>query len=124
VNAHGMALYTPEQEAGGKVLCTGGCTAVWQPLNARGGKLPAANGVGKLGLVARSNGAKQLTVNGRPLYSFVQDTPGKVTGNGVSDAFASRRFTWHAVLAGGKLAGAPSGSGSASKPSGYGSNGY
>jgi predicted lipoprotein with Yx(FWY)xxD motif len=131
VNARGMALYTPEQEAGGKVLCTGGCTAIWQPQTSQAGKPKAPSGVGKLGVITRPNGVKQLTVDGRPLYSFVQDTPGKVTGNGIADAFAGQRFTWHAVLSGGALAGGSKSSGSSggstttTKPGGgYGGNGY
>src|SRR5438067_238575 len=31
-NAHGMTLYSPAQEANGKVLCVGQCTHVWVPL--------------------------------------------------------------------------------------------
>ena len=29
VDANGDALYSPDQEKGGTILCTGGCIAVW-----------------------------------------------------------------------------------------------
>ena len=32
VDQSGMALYTPAQEANGKVLCTDACEAFWKPL--------------------------------------------------------------------------------------------
>jgi hypothetical protein len=56
-------------------------------------------------MVRRPDGAKQVTANGKLLYTFSQDTPGKVTGNGFSDDFGGRHFTWNAVLARGKTAG-------------------
>ena len=32
-DAQGKSLYTPAQEAAGKILCTGSCTTVWIPLS-------------------------------------------------------------------------------------------
>jgi len=118
VGSSGRALYTPSQEAHGKILCAGACTAIWRPLRAGAHKPTAAGNAGKLGVVKRPNGVRQVTVNGRPAYTFVQDKPGQVTGNGLKDAFGSRHFTWHVLLAGGKVAGASSKSSSGS--SGYG----
>ena len=46
---------------------------------------------GKLGLVSRPDGARQVTFRGRPLYRFTQDpSPGVVTGNGFADSFGGR----------------------------------
>jgi predicted lipoprotein with Yx(FWY)xxD motif len=36
VDAKGQALYSPDQEAGGKVRCTGSCTSIWVPLTLSG----------------------------------------------------------------------------------------
>jgi hypothetical protein len=36
-----------------------------------------------------------VTYNGRLLYSFKLDKPGKVTGDGLKDAFGGQKFTWH-----------------------------
>ena len=38
-----------------------------------------------------------MTYDGKLLYSFMLDKPGKVAGDGFKDAFAGQRFTWHVV---------------------------
>jgi predicted lipoprotein with Yx(FWY)xxD motif len=99
-DAQGRALYTPRQEAGGKVLCVNtSCTAIWKPAAPVSGSAP--DGVGKVGSVQRPDGTMQLTVGGKPLYTFTQESPGKVTGNGLADAFGGRSFNWQALTAGG-----------------------
>jgi len=94
VDQSGKALYTSDQEANGKIVCDGSCNAFWKPLEASGGK---PSGAGKLGEIKRPDGTMQVTSNGKPLYTFSEDSPGKVTGNGFSDDFAGRHFTWHVV---------------------------
>jgi predicted lipoprotein with Yx(FWY)xxD motif len=108
VDAGGKALYASDVEADGRVHCTGGCTAFWRPLTLGSGTPTASSGVGKLGVTKRPDGARQVTVDGKLLYTFSEDAPGKVKGNGFSDDFGGKHFTWKAVLAGGK---APSTSG-------------
>jgi predicted lipoprotein with Yx(FWY)xxD motif len=111
VDAKGDALYSPAQEKGGKILCTGGCTAVWVPLTVASGTTPTAGqGVsGKLGVVKRPAGRRQVTWNGSLLYTFANDGgPGHVTGNGATDSFSGMSFTWHVATAGGTPAPAPS----------------
>ena len=121
VDASGQALYSPDQEANGKVLCTGACTAFWTPLAAEG--MPtAAPGVAQLGVIDRPDGSQQVTANGKPLYTFAEDSPGQVKGNGFSDNFDSQHFTWHAVLALGATASSTPGSGTT--PAGGTSSGY
>ncbi|HEX5619416.1 MAG TPA: hypothetical protein VFX51_13410 [Solirubrobacteraceae bacterium] len=100
VDAAGHALYTPDQEANGKIRCVDECLSFWLPLEA-GANPTAADGAGKLALVTRPDQTKQVTVNGKPAYSFSEDMPGKVTGNGFKDAFGGQKFTWHVLLAGG-----------------------
>jgi predicted lipoprotein with Yx(FWY)xxD motif len=80
----------------------------------------AADGVGKLGTVKRPDGTMQVTAAGKPLYTFVQDSPGKVTGDGFSDDFNGQKFTWNAALAEGKSAGSGSGGSNDSGSSNYG----
>lgn len=118
VDSSGQALYSPDQEANGKVLCTGACTSFWTPLAADGTPTAAA-GVAQLGVIDRPDGTKQVTAAGKPLYTFTEDSPGKVKGNGFSDAFGSQHFTWHAVLASGTAAGGATTSPGATS-SGYG----
>jgi predicted lipoprotein with Yx(FWY)xxD motif len=118
VGADGMALYTPEQEAGGKIVCTGSCLSIWKPLTPMGGRPTAKGDAGRLAVLERPDGTRQVTANGKPLYTFAEDAPGKVTGNGFSDAFGGRHFTWHAVVAGGRVAASSAGGSSGSGGSG------
>lgn len=94
VDAKGRALYRSDQERRGMVLCKGACLSFWQPLTVSG--TPKAKGFsGKLGTIKRPDGGRQVTLGGRPLYSFKLDKPGKATGDGFKDAFGSQKFTWH-----------------------------
>jgi predicted lipoprotein with Yx(FWY)xxD motif len=130
IDAAGKALYSPDEEAGGQILCTDACTSFWTPL-APGNSAPtAAPGVGPLGVITRPDGTQQVTEADKPLYTFTEDSVGDLKGNGFADDFGSQHFTWHAVLATGSPAGSsgtPSGgpsdtsSGSSSSSgSGYG----
>ena len=97
VDSKGRALYRSEQERNGMVLCKGACLSFWQPLTVRG--TPKAHGLhGKLAVVKRPDGhGRQVSYNGKLLYSFKLDKPGKVTGDGFKDAFGGQRFQWHVV---------------------------
>jgi predicted lipoprotein with Yx(FWY)xxD motif len=107
VDANGKALYSSDVEADGKVRCTGACTSFWQPLTAGSGTPTAPAGAGTLDAIARPDGTRQVTADGKPLYTFSEDAPDKVEGNGFTDDFDGRHFTWSAVLAGGRSAAAP-----------------
>lgn len=94
-DSNGQALYSPDEEQRGKVLCTGSCTSIWDPV-------PASEGAGapsdlNLGEVKRPDGGKQLTYKGAPLYTFTEEGPGKLDGDGVTDSFDGNSFTWHAA---------------------------
>ena len=110
----GLALYTPSGESATNIRCTGACTSIWMPVRPGAAKLSGAT------TITRPDGTKQLVVNGKPLYTFAQDSPGKVTGNGAADAFAGKQFSWHTVMSGGTT----SSSAPASSGGGYGSSGY
>lgn len=104
VDSKGDALYMSEQEAGGMVLCTDGCTAFWKPLLVQGSGTPAgASSVdGKLGTVERPDGVHQITFDGAPLYRFTEGSDhGVVSGDGFADSFDGRQFTWHVARPGG-----------------------
>jgi predicted lipoprotein with Yx(FWY)xxD motif len=112
VDRTGKALYTSDLEAGGKIVCDDACNAFWKPLTPGAGNPTASAGAGRLGEITRPDGSKQVTVNGKPLYTFSEDSPGKATGNGFTDDFGGHQFTWNVVHAGGTVAsGAGSGSG-------------
>jgi predicted lipoprotein with Yx(FWY)xxD motif len=82
--ASGRALYIWVADRKGRSNCSGACAAVWPPLvtkaapNATGGVIAA-----DLGTITRSDGTKQVTYTGRPLYYYVGDTaPGMTSGQG------------------------------------------
>ena len=97
VDAKGRALYKNAQEHGGSVLCTGACLSFWKPLIVGTTPTSSSSLPGKLAVVKRADGRRQVTYNAKPLYTFTLDKPGKVTGDGVKDAFGSHMFTWHVV---------------------------
>jgi predicted lipoprotein with Yx(FWY)xxD motif len=103
----GRALYSPAQESSGQILCTtaNGCTSFWTPVTVASNTPHAPGGVGKLGVIKLGGGTLQLTDDARPLYTFVQDSPGQLNGNGFRDAFGGQHFTWHVILSSGSPAG-------------------
>ncbi|HUZ56896.1 MAG TPA: hypothetical protein VMU94_30800 [Streptosporangiaceae bacterium] len=105
----GKMIYSPQQEANGKILCSGSCLSLWFLVSvAPGSVLHAPAGVsGVLGTIRRTdNGLTQLTYNGGPLYTFRLDqAPGQAHGNNFSDQFGSASFTWQAVTTAGTAGG-------------------
>jgi predicted lipoprotein with Yx(FWY)xxD motif len=100
VDAKGEALYANDQEKNGMALCDGACLSFWTPLTVSGA--PKGKSLdGKLGVVNRPDGTKQVTFNGKLLYTFYLDKPGKVSGDGFDDAFGGQKFSWHVVHANG-----------------------
>jgi predicted lipoprotein with Yx(FWY)xxD motif len=125
VDSSGQALYASDQEAAaGKVLCTGACNSFWEPLTVNGNATSSGSLPGKLGTVKRPDGATQVTYNGDPVYTFTQDQPGEVTGDGFKDAFGGQQFTWHVVAVGKGSGSTSSGGGSAGSSTSSGGSGY
>jgi predicted lipoprotein with Yx(FWY)xxD motif len=127
VDSSGMALYAADQEAHGQVVCTDGCTSFWMPL-APGASAPTAgHGVPKLGEAARPDGTEQVTAGGDLLYTFSQDSPGQVKGDGFEDDFNGQHLTWHVVhvdASGAMTPGTSAGSGSTGTDNSGGAPGY
>jgi len=100
VDSAGRALYAADEEADSSVVCTGACTSFWVPLTIDMGA-PSGNSLpSELGVVERGDGTRQVTFDGKWLYTFVEDRPGEATGDGFSDAFDGQQFTWHVVSVG------------------------
>ncbi|HEY1835745.1 MAG TPA: hypothetical protein VGG13_02895 [Candidatus Saccharimonadales bacterium] len=82
-DSSGKPLYTYNADSSGKSNCTGICLANWPAYQAKGSTANLPSGVG---VITRSdNGQKQYTYNGMPLYYFIGDSNGQVTGNGVQN---------------------------------------
>jgi predicted lipoprotein with Yx(FWY)xxD motif len=120
VDSQGMALYTNNQDTGSKVACTAQCASIWPPLAAPSSGQPTSSESSvqaKLGVVQLPDGSSQVTFDGKPLYTFVQDGAGQATGNGVTDSFAGTSFTWTAASPGGGSSASSSGGTSSSATS-------
>jgi predicted lipoprotein with Yx(FWY)xxD motif len=97
VDSAGNALYAADEEADSSVVCADACTSFWIPLTIEGGAPSGDSLPSELGVVERGDGTSQVTFDGKRLYTFVEDKPGEVTGDGFSDAFDGQQFTWHVV---------------------------
>jgi predicted lipoprotein with Yx(FWY)xxD motif len=92
-SSRGLTLYYygEDKPHSGRSACTGGCATAWPPLAApvkapAGVRLP-----GRLGVITRPNGVKQVTLNGYPLYFYAGDkAPGQAKGNGIEGS-------WHVI---------------------------
>jgi predicted lipoprotein with Yx(FWY)xxD motif len=91
VNDKGLTLYSLSAERAGRFICTSSCTQIWHPLTVAAGSKPSGN-VTSLGVIKRPDGADQVTYKGMPLYTFAQDMPGQLNGQGVKDV-----GVWRAV---------------------------
>lgn len=121
--ASGRALYLWVADGAGKSSCSGACASVWPPLTTTA--TPVANhgvSAGQLGTITRSDGSKQVTYNGHPLYYFTADSKaGSTTGQG-SNSFGAK---WWLVTPSGAAitsgaSSAPAGSSSSSSSAGGG----
>jgi predicted lipoprotein with Yx(FWY)xxD motif len=93
VDAQGRTLYLFKKDSGTTSACTGACAGAWPPVRANG-KPTAGSGANAslLGTTVRSDGARQVTYNGHPLYLFVMDKkPGDTNGQGKT-AFGAAWF--------------------------------
>jgi predicted lipoprotein with Yx(FWY)xxD motif len=118
VNSSGRTLYLFKADVSTKSACSGACASAGPPLLATGNPT-AATGLtaSKLGTITRSDGARQVSYNGHPLYTFVKDTKaGQTNGQGAT-AFGA---AWFALTPSGNQASAPVSSSGGSGSSGGG----
>lgn len=90
VDANGMSVYffTKDVKDSGTSACTGACIAAWPPVLTES-DAPAVEGItGTIGTISTPEGAKQVTINGLPVYYYVKDkAAGDITGQGVNDVW-------------------------------------
>lgn len=117
-DSRGQSLYLFEADTATASNCNGQCATYWPPVITKG-SASVAGGANKslLGTITRTDGTKQVTYDGHPLYYFALDkTAGQTTGEGTND-FGG---LWWLLSPTGKAItskAAPSGSG-------YGNGGY
>jgi predicted lipoprotein with Yx(FWY)xxD motif len=102
----GMSLYVFTPDTATTSACVDQCATSWPPVIVEDeGDAQAGAGVtGALGTITRTDGAKQLTLGGHPLYYFANDkAAGDLNGQGLNDK-------WYAAGADGTgvgMSGAP-----------------
>src|SRR5437762_1597007 len=100
VASHGHTLCLFKKGAATASNCAGACAAAWPPLRASG--MPTAGSGAQASLVSttkRSDGARQVTYNGHPLYLYAGDEkPGDTEGQGLTAYGAA----WYELGAAGK----------------------
>jgi predicted lipoprotein with Yx(FWY)xxD motif len=78
-DADDQAIYLFEIEEAGTPKCYDDCAEAWPPVLTKG--QPQASGnlrANLLSTVARSDGSKQVTYGGWPLYYYAHEGPGEV----------------------------------------------
>ncbi|KMO98900.1 lipoprotein [Streptomyces roseus] len=96
----GMALYRFDKDTAQppKSNCDGDCATVWPAVPADDASAAAGIDAALIGSVDRTDGSKQLTLGGWPVYRYAKDTKaGEAKGEGVGG-------TWHALAPDGKKA--------------------
>jgi predicted lipoprotein with Yx(FWY)xxD motif len=87
----GRAVYLWVKDTGDASTCSGACAGAWPPVMATG-TVTAAGGASAsdLGTITRSDGSKQVTYDGHPLYYYAGDSgSGMASGQG-SDSFGAK----------------------------------
>jgi predicted lipoprotein with Yx(FWY)xxD motif len=133
-SSSGRAVYLWAKDTGDMSNCNGACAGAWPPVTTTGTATASGGAVASdIGTITRSDGTKQVTYDGHPLYYFSGDSgPGTASGQG-SDAFGAKWWlvapTGSDVTAGvtsftaGGSAGAPAPSAPASAPASSGAGG-
>lgn len=86
VDSSGQSLYVLSADSKNTSTCSGACAQAWPPLTVTAAPTAGSGVAGSLlGTIQRPDGAKQVTYNGLPLYTFVKDkVAGDTNGEGVT----------------------------------------
>jgi predicted lipoprotein with Yx(FWY)xxD motif len=86
VDGKGMTAYFFNKDTAnsGTSACTGQCATLWQAITSTSAT-PSVSGVtATVATITGVAGGKQITINGRPIYTYSKDTaPGDTNGEGV-----------------------------------------
>ena len=90
-NGSGDTVYLWAKDGMNMSACSGACASAWPPVPATG-TLTATGGAkaSDLGTITRSDGTKQVTYDGHPLYYFVGDSAAGQTNGQGSDNFGAK----------------------------------
>ena len=83
-DSKGMTLYYYTKDADGQSACYGGCATAWPIFYSQDLSVPSTLSVSDFGTITRTDGTKQTTYKGWPLYYWAKDkAAGDMTGEGV-----------------------------------------
>jgi predicted lipoprotein with Yx(FWY)xxD motif len=90
-----LTVYLFEGDTGSTSSCSGACASAWPPVTTTG--TPTTTGsatAADLGTITRSDGTKQLTYKGHPLYYFIQD---KDSGDAYGQGAKAFGASWYVL---------------------------
>jgi predicted lipoprotein with Yx(FWY)xxD motif len=83
-DSKGMTLYYYTKDTDGQSVCYGGCATAWPIFNADTITVPSSLNASDFGTITRTDGTRQTTYKGWPLYYWQRDkAAGDMTGEGV-----------------------------------------
>jgi predicted lipoprotein with Yx(FWY)xxD motif len=87
----GRAVYLWVKDTGDASVCSGACAGAWPPVTTTGTVTATGSAsASDLGTITRSDGTKQVTYDGHPLYYYAGDSgSGMASGQG-SDSFGAK----------------------------------
>jgi len=87
----GRAVYLWVKDTKDASVCSGACAGAWPPVTTTGtAKATGSASASDLGTITRSDGTKQVTYDGHPLYYYAGDSgSGTASGQG-SDSFGAK----------------------------------
>jgi len=102
----GNTLYFFSIDANGQSGCTGGCLAAWPVFYKNAPTLDAGLNPNDFGSITRTDGAKQTTYKGWPLYYYASDAKaGDINGDGVGGIWFVSKPDYTVMLAKTQLVG-------------------
>ncbi|MDQ0113775.1 plastocyanin/azurin family copper-binding protein [Paenibacillus harenae] len=85
---YGRALYYFDKDTSGKSVCEGNCLVNWPAYSTSSVSVPSTIKGSDIGTITRSDGSKQASIKGFPLYYFINDKAhGDLNGQGVNDVW-------------------------------------
>lgn len=98
VNSRGVTIYELGPETARHLVCKSkDCFAAWPPVKAKGAVTKMAGVSGKIGTIRRG-GFTQVTLNGKPVYTFMED--GGRRGEAEGDGIRNFGGVWHVFTEG------------------------
>ncbi len=98
-DSNGMTLYYYTLDANGQSACYGGCATAWPTFYEDTISVPAQLNASDFGTITRTDGTKQTTYLGWPLYYWVNDKKaGDMTGEGVHKVWYVLKVPAYSVM--------------------------